>query len=55
MQEVLVAYVSGVVVLLAMATRIDSREELGLKPILIAAFGWPLVAPVVAWRVWIDR
>lgn len=53
MYEVLVIYLGGVIALLALATRIDIREGIGLSSILIAAFGWPLAAPVVAWKVWL--
>jgi hypothetical protein len=51
----LVAYLGVVIMLLALSTRIDSDEGVGLKHILIAAFGWPLVAPVIAWRAWVSR
>jgi hypothetical protein len=55
MRDVVVAYLGVVIMLLALSTRIESDEGVGLKHILIAAFGWPLVAPVIAWRVWVSR
>jgi hypothetical protein len=55
MQDVAVAYLSVVIGLLVLSTRIASDEGVDLKHILIAAFGWPLVAPVVAWRAWVGR
>jgi hypothetical protein len=55
MRDALAAYLGIVVVLLALSTRIADEEGVDLKHILIAAFGWPLVAPVVAWRAWVSR
>jgi hypothetical protein len=55
MRECGVAYLAVVIVLLTLCTRIDSEEGVDLRHILIAAFGWPLVAPVVAWRFWLSR
>jgi hypothetical protein len=55
MRDVLVAYLGVVIALLALSTRIESDEGVSLKHILIAAFGWPLVAPVIAWRAWVSR
>ncbi len=42
------AYMSGVVGILVVATSIE--EEIGLKPILLAAFGWPVFGPLLAWK-----
>jgi hypothetical protein len=55
MRELLVAYLGVVVVLLVLSTQIESEEGVSLKHIFIAAFGWPVVAPVIAWRVWVSR
>lgn len=55
MRDVLVAYLGVVIMMLTLSTRIASDEGVGLKHILIAAFGWPLVAPVIAWRAWVGR
>jgi hypothetical protein len=55
MKELLVAYLGVVITLLVLSTRIGSREGVALTHILIAAFGWPLVGPVLAWRAWVAR
>jgi hypothetical protein len=55
MRELLVAYLGVVVALLTLSTSIDGEEGVDLKHILIAAFGWPLLAPVLAWRAWVAR
>jgi hypothetical protein len=55
MREVLMVYLSGVILLLAVSTMIDSEEDVGLDHILIAGFGWPVVTPILALRAWTSR
>jgi hypothetical protein len=56
MREVLAVYLGGVILLLAVSTMIDSKEEgIGLDHILIAAFGWPVITPILALRAWASR
>ena len=55
MNEWSVAYLTVVIALLAISTTIDDDEGVDLTHILIAAFGWPVVAPVLAWRAWFPR
>lgn len=55
MQSLLIAYLGVVVVLLTISTSIDSDEGVDLKHILIAAFAWPLAAPIIALKAWRAR
>jgi hypothetical protein len=55
MRELLTAYLGVVIVLLALSTKIEADEGISLTHILIAAFGWPVVAPVIAWKAWFSR
>jgi hypothetical protein len=55
MRELLIAYLGVVIALLALSTSIDTDEGISLKHILIAAFGWPVLAPLLAWRAWASR
>ena len=47
MREVLMVYLGGVILLLAVSTMIDEREGVGLDHILIAGFGWPILTPIL--------
>lgn len=55
MREWLIGYVAVVIGLLVVSTTIDDHEGISLTHILIAAFGWPLLAPVMAWKAWSAR
>jgi hypothetical protein len=55
MPELLIVYLCGVIVLLAVSTCIGGEEGIDLKHILIAGFGWPLLMPLMAWRAWVSR
>ncbi len=55
MREVLMIYLGGVILLLAVSTMIDGDEEVGLDHILIAGFGWPILTPLLALRAWHSR
>jgi hypothetical protein len=55
MREVLMIYLSGVILLLAASTMIRDEEEVGLDHILIAGFGWPILTPILALRAWNSR
>lgn len=55
MRELLIAYTGVVIALLTLSTAIEGDEEVALKHILIAAFGWPLIAPILAWKAWVAR
>jgi len=55
MREVLMVYLCGVIVLLAVSTTIDREEGIGLDHILIAGFGWPILTPILALRAWNSR
>ncbi len=55
MREVLMIYLCGVILLLAVSTMIGDEEEVGLDHILIAGFGWPILTPILALRVWNSR
>ncbi|WP_230532473.1 hypothetical protein [Microvirga roseola] len=48
-------YLCGVILLLMVSTMIESEEGIGLDHILVAAFGWPLFAPMVAVKAWTGR
>jgi hypothetical protein len=47
---VLAAYLGVVIAILAAATTIRLQEGIGLRTILVAAFGWPLAIPVIVWQ-----
>ncbi|WP_262270619.1 MULTISPECIES: hypothetical protein [Microvirga] len=55
MREVLMVYLCGVILLLAVSTMIDGEEGVGLDHILIAGFGWPILTPILALRAWTSR
>ncbi len=55
MVTVLGAYLLGVVTLLALASTIGREERVSLAPILAAAFGWPVLGPIVFLRAWAGR
>ncbi len=55
MRELAMVYLCGVILLLLVATSIGSEEKINLDHILIAAFGWPILAPVLAVRAWTSR
>jgi hypothetical protein len=55
MTTVLGAYLVGVVTLLALASTIGREERVSLAPILAAAFGWPVLGPIVFLRAWAGR
>jgi hypothetical protein len=55
MREVLMVYLCGVILLLAVSTTIESEEEVGFDHIMIAAFGWPVFTPILALKVWNNR
>jgi hypothetical protein len=56
MRGIISATISTVVIaLLALSTTIDDDEGVALRHILIAAFGWPLICPVLLWREWAPR
>ena len=55
MNGLLMVYLSGVILLLALSTTIGSEENVGLGHILIAAFGWPVFATFLAVRAWTGR
>ena len=54
MRELLTVYLCGVILLLGISTTIDS-EDVSLGHILIAGFGWPILTPIMALRVWTGR
>jgi hypothetical protein len=55
MREVLMIYLGGVILLLAVSTMINDEEDVGLDHILIAGFGWPILTPLLAFRAWHSR
>jgi hypothetical protein len=55
MRELAMVYLCGVLLLLLVSTSIGSEEEVHIGHILIAAFGWPILAPVVAVKAWTNR
>ena len=55
MREVLMIYLGGVILLLAVSTMINDEEKIGLDHILIAGFGWPILTPLLALRAWHSR
>jgi hypothetical protein len=55
MNVLLMVYLCGVILLLAVSTTIESHEDVGLDHILIAAFGWPVFASLLALRAWTSR
>jgi hypothetical protein len=55
MNQLLAAYIAPTIILLVLSATIGSEEKVDLKHIMIAAFGWPVVAPVLAWRAWVAR
>ncbi|MCG7391384.1 hypothetical protein MHY87_00495 [Microvirga sp. ACRRW] len=55
MRELLMVYLCGVILLLAVSTTIDGEEKVGFDHILIAAFGWPIFTPILALKVWNSR
>jgi hypothetical protein len=55
MREVLMIYLGGVILLLALCTTIDDEEEIGLDHIVIAAFGWPIFTSILALKALSNR
>lgn len=62
MREVLMVYLCGVILLLALSTSIEAEEKVGFDHIVIAAFGWPvftsilaLKASILVLKAWSDR
>jgi hypothetical protein len=55
MMDWAIGYLIVVIILLSISTTIGEDEGVSLTHILIAAFGWPLFAPVLAWRAWFPR
>ena len=55
MRILLMVYLCGVILLLAVSTTIDPEEDVGLDHILIAGFGWPVFASLLALRALISR
>lgn len=55
MNALLMVYLCGVILLLAVSTTIDSDENVGIDHILIAAFGWPVFASLLALRALTSR
>ena len=55
MREVLMIYLAGVILLLAVSTMINDEDGVGLDHILIAGFGWPILTPLLAFRAWHSR
>ncbi len=55
MREVLMVYIGGVILLLAVCTMIGGEEKVGFDHILIAAFGWPIFTPILAVKAWNNR
>lgn len=49
MRELAIAYFGIVVALLVLSTSIED-EDVRLSHVLIAALGWPLIVPVMAWK-----
>ncbi len=48
-------YLCGVILLLMISTTIGRDEKINLDHILIAAFGWPVLAPMLALKSWTSR
>ena len=55
MNVLLMVYLCGVILLLAVSTTIENDEDVSLDHILIAAFGWPIFASLLALRAWTSR
>lgn len=55
MRELLMVYLLGVILLLAVSTTIDGEDGVGLDHILIAGFGWPILTPIMALRAFTGR
>jgi hypothetical protein len=55
MREVLLVYLCGVILLLALCTTIDGEEKIGFDHIIIAAFGWPIFTSILALKAWSNR
>jgi hypothetical protein len=55
MREVLMVYLCGVILLLAVSTMIDGEDGVSLDHILIAGFGWPILTPILALKAWNGR
>ncbi|MGO4573911.1 hypothetical protein [Microvirga sp. 2TAF3] len=46
----LAGYMGIVIVLLMIVTKTPLKDKYNLKTILMATFGWPLIAPFFVWR-----
>jgi len=55
MREVLMVYLCGVILLLAVSTMIDGEERVEFDHIMIAAFGWPIFTSILALKAWNNR
>jgi hypothetical protein len=55
MREVMMVYLCGVILLLAVSTTIDREERVGLDHIVIAAFGWPIFTSILALKALSNR
>ena len=55
MREMLMLYICGVILLLAVSTTIGSEEDVGLDHIVIAAFGWPIFTSIMAVKALTSR
>jgi hypothetical protein len=55
MREVMMVYLCGVILLLAVSTTIDGEEGVGLDHIVIAAFGWPIFTSILALKALSNR
>ncbi len=54
MRALLMIYLSGAILLLGLSTMIE-EDDVSLDHILIAAFGWPIITPLLALRAWTSR
>jgi len=55
MREVLMVYLCGVILLLAVSTTIEGDEGVGFDHIVIAAFGWPIFTSILALKALTNR
>jgi hypothetical protein len=55
MREILMVYLCGVILLLAVSSTIDRDEKVGFDHIMIAAFGWPVFTSILALKAWNNR
>lgn len=55
MREVLMVYLCGVILLLALSTTIGREDGVDFDHIVIAAFGWPIFTSILALKAWNGR